>query len=317
VTTTSDLERELQSGPHVAQTVRGMPAALAARLRELGPSVDVHATAALYTPLLAQQARGDVQVLQDQRYGAHQRQVLDVYLPAPAAAGERRPTLVCFHGGGFIRGDKRQRENFGWFFASQGVLTLLPNYRLAPESRWPSGPEDVVAVWHWLQTHAARLGSDPARSVLLGESAGAAHVAAACLLRRYQPADWKIGGAILLSGPYNARLEGLARSQFGVATPDPRNEAYFGPDLTQWDACSIVDGIDAVPFPLLISMAELDLLQMQVQAGELFARLVSRHGFAPQLQCLRDHNHFSQGDSVGTTDTSVSGPVLNFVRAHT
>lgn len=316
MTTTSDPEAELQRGQPSAQTVRGMPEALAAHLRELGPSVDMHAVEALYRPLLAQQPRSQVQVLRDQRYGPHQRQVLDVYLPTPAAAGEARPTLVCFHGGGFVRGDKRQRENFGWFFASHGVLTLLPNYRLAPESRWPSGPQDVVAVWRWLRANAERFGTDPTRAVLLGESAGAAHVAAACLLRCQQPADWKIGGAILLSGPYNARLEGLARSQFGVATPDPRNEAYFGPDLTQWEASSIVDHIDAAPFPLLISMAERDLLQMQVQAGELFARLVTQHGFTPQVQCLRDHNHFSQGFSVGTTDTSVSDPVLRFLRAH-
>jgi len=35
-----------------------------------------------------------------------------------------------------------------------------------------------------------------------------------------------------------------------------------------------IELIDAPPFaPLLITFAELDLLQMQVQAGELFARL--------------------------------------------
>jgi hypothetical protein len=56
---------------------------------------------------------------------------------------------------------------------------------------------------------------------------------------------------------------------------------------------------------------------MQVQAGELFARLVSRHGFAPELHCWREHNHFSQGYSFGTSDTSVSGPIAAFVARHT
>jgi acetyl esterase len=139
-------------------------------------------------------------------------------------------------------------------------------------------------------------------------------VAAATLLRRWQPPGWRIAGAALLSGPYNARLEGLARTQFGIATPDPRNEAYFGTDPAAWDAASLVDHVDAPPFPLWISMAERDLLQMQAQAGELFARLVSRHGFAPELRLLREHNHFSQGYSVGTADTSVSAPLLDFIR---
>lgn len=288
--------------------------AIAARLRELGPGFNLPEVLALYEPLLATQPRDGVRLLADRPYGPHERHRLDVYLPEQAAGA---PVLVCFHGGGFIRGDKRQRANFGWHFAQQGIVTVLPNYRLAPESRWPSGPEDVVAVWHWLQAELPALGGDAGRIVLLGESAGAAHVAAATLMRRWQPDGWRIAGAALLSGPYNARLEGLARAQFGIATPDPRNEAYFGPSPAAWDDASIVDGIDAPPFPLWISMAERDLLQMQAQAGELFGRLVSRHGFAPELRLLREHNHFSQGYSVGTADTSVSGPLLDFIARHT
>jgi len=295
-------------------TRHAVPESIAARLRELGTGFNLPEVQALYEPLLAEAPREGVRLLAEQRYGAHERQQLDVYLPEAAS---HAPVLVCFHGGGFIRGDKRQRANFGWHFARQGLVTVLPNYRLAPESHWPSGPEDVVSVWRWLQAEIAALGGDPARIVLLGESAGAAHVAAACLMRRWQPPGWRIAGAALLSGPYNARLEGLARAQFGVATPDPRNEAYFGPEPAAWDAASIVDQIDAPTLPLWISFAERDLLQMQVQAGELFARLVSRHGFAPELQALREHNHFSQGYSVGTTDTSVSAPLLDFIRRHT
>ncbi|MFG6489794.1 alpha/beta hydrolase [Roseateles sp. BYS78W] len=290
-----------------------VPDTIAARLRELGPGFNLPDVQALYKPLLAAQPRDGVTLLADQAYGDHERHRLDVYLPDPLPS-VAPPVLVAFHGGGFIRGDKRQRANFGWHFARQGVITVLPNYRLAPESRWPSGPEDVVAVWHWLQDRLPALGGDPSRIVLLGESAGAAHVAAATLLRRWQPPGWRIAGAALLSGPYNARLEGLARTQFGIATPDPRNEAYFGPDPAAWDAASLVDHVNAPPFPLWISMAERDLLQMQAQAGELFARLVSRHGYAPELRLLREHNHFSQGYSVGTTDTSVAGPLLDFIR---
>ena len=33
-----------------------------------------------------------------------------------------------------------------------------------------------------------------------------------------------------------------------------RNEAYFGPDAAGWDASSIVDRIDAAPFPLMIAL---------------------------------------------------------------
>jgi hypothetical protein len=134
-------------------------------------------------------------------------------------------------------------------------------------------------------------------------------------MRRFQPAHWRIAGAALLSGPYNPALEGGARQQLGIATPDPRNDAYYGSDPRGWDAASVARHVDAAPFPVWLGLAERDLLQMQVQAGELFARLVCDHGFAPQLHMLREHNHFSGGYSVGTGDHSLSGPLAAFVRS--
>ena len=294
----------------------GVPDDLAAHLRALGAGFNLPQVQALYAPLLARQPRDGVQHWADEVYGPHERHRLDVYRSATFADGAR-PLLVMLHGGGFIRGDKSQRANVGWWAAREGFVAVLPNYRLAPESRWPCGPEDVMAIWRWVCSHADRLGADRTRVVLMGESAGAAHVAAASLRRAFQPPGWRIAGAVLLSGPYNARLEGLARAQFGIATPDARNDAYFGPEPAAWDAASIVDNVDVAPFPLLIGYAERDLLQMQVQAGELFARLVSRHGFDPALRCWREHNHFSQGYSFGTSDGSVSGPVADFIRQHT
>ena len=286
--------------------------ALAERLRALGTGFNLPEVQALYEPLLAAQPRDGVMVHADLAYGPHERHRLDVY--APQSMSGAAPVLVWLHGGGFIRGDKRARANLGLWGAREGFVTVLPNYRLAPESRWPSGAEDVVAVWRWLQTGAERFGGDARRIVLAGESAGAAHVAAATLMRRFQPAGWRIAGAALFSGPYNARMETLSRAALGVPTPDPRNDAYFGTDPAVIDAASTVDQVDAAPFPLWISFAERDLLTMQVQAGELFARLVSRHGFTPELRCVREHNHFSGGFSFGTSDTSVSEPLADFVR---
>jgi triacylglycerol lipase len=53
---------------------------------------------------------------------------------------------------------------------------------------------------------------------------------------------------------------------------------------------------------------------MQVQAGELFARLVTRHGYRPQLRVIRGHNHLTQVYAVNTGDESLSAPLLEFLR---
>jgi acetyl esterase/lipase len=250
----------------------------------------------------------------DLPYGSHPRHRLDVYRP-DASAATPRPVLLFFHGGGFIGGDKAQRRNVGEFFACEGFVTVLANYRLAPESRWPSGAQDVAAATAWVRREIHRYGGDADRIVLLGESAGAAHVAAAVLMRRFQPAGGLgIAGAVLVSGPYNPRLEGQARAAFGIPTPDPRNDAYFGTDVSLWGGMSVVEQVDVEPLPLLITFAEMDLLQMQVQAGELFARLVGAHGFQPLLRVIRDHNHFSQILAIGSGDRELADPVLVFAR---
>jgi acetyl esterase/lipase len=291
---------------------------LAQQLRALGPGATLPQVQALYAPLLAAQPTAGVQVHTDLRYGEHPRQVLDVYQPTEGAHAAPRPLLVCVHGGGFIRGDKAAKANAGYAFARKGLVTVLPNYRLAPASTWPSGPQDVAAVVHWLAGHAEALGGDARRIVLMGESAGAAHVAAAVLLRRFGvDAAAGVRGAILASGPYNARLERLARTALGVDTPDPRNDAYFGTDdPAALQQASIVEQVDAAPLPLLISHAARDLPQMQVQAGELFARLAAQHGFAPEWLCVPEHNHFSQTVALNTGDTHLLGPVCSFVRRH-
>jgi triacylglycerol lipase len=75
-----------------------------------------------------------------------------------------------------------------------------------------------------------------------------------------------------------------------------------------------VELVDAAPFPLAITYAELDPIQMQAQAGELFARLVTRHGFAPRIQVIANHNHLSQVYAINSGDNALAGPLLDFVR---
>jgi acetyl esterase len=286
------------------------------RIRALGAVLDMPFTQSIYKPLLDRQPREGVKVTRDARYGSDERQRLDIYEPEAPAAGPRS-LLLLMPGGGFIRGDKAERENFGQRFAREGIVTVVANYRLAPLHQWPAGAEDVIGAYQWVRQNAARLGVDLKRIFLAGESAGAAHVAAATLVRRFHPKEGlHIAGTVLISGVYNAHLERLARVQFGVTTPDPRNEAYFGSDFARYGQMSTVEIIDAPPAaPLLITYAELDLLGMQVQAGELFARLVTHHGYSPQLRVIPGHNHLTQVYAVNTGDESLSAPLLEFLRA--
>lgn len=286
------------------------------RIREAGAVVDMSLTQSLYAPLLSAQPRDGVAITRDVAYGSHARHRLDLYRPDRRVSGSL-PVLLFLHGGGFIRGDKTEKENIGMYFAREGFVVAVANYRLAPANRWPCGAEDVIAAFEWLRANVAQQGGDPNRIFLAGESAGAAHVAAASLMRRFHPREGlRIAGIVLISGVYDVELERLARKQFGVATPDPRNDAYFGADGERHAEMSTVRNIDASPVPTLITYAELDPPQMQVQAGQLFATLVTRHGFAPELYVVRSHNHLTQVYSINTGDRSLAAPICEFLRRH-
>ena len=284
------------------------------QVRSMGCVIDPVATRELYAGA-SYRSCAIGERISDLAYGEHPRHRLDIHPPPSSSSSGPRPVVVFLHGGGFIRGDKSERGRVGHLFASHGFVTVLPNYRLAPECQWPAGAEDVSAVLEWAQKNIAGHGGDPSRIFVIGESAGAAHAAAATLVRRFHSAERLApAGVALISGVYNPKLEYLARQQFGIPTPDPRNDAYFGTGSPDYAGQCTVDMADAAPFPLLITYAELDPAQMQVQAGELFARLVTRLGFQPSLRVIAAHNHLSQIYSLDTDDVRLSSVLLDFLK---
>jgi acetyl esterase len=307
--------KEQDAASAMSTNEQTQPSDIEQRIRAHGPVLDMEFTQSIYAPLLARQRRDGVIVERDLVYGNDARHRLDIYRPQNAASP--CVTMLFLHGGGFVRGDKAERENIGQYFARHGFVVAMANYRLAPKHMWPAGAEDAMAAYAWLIRHAATYSGDPQRIFLIGESAGAAHAAAGSLIRRFHPPEgFNAAGIILISGVYDVELEHRARRQFGVSTPDPRNEPYFGSDSSCYREKSTVRLIDTKPMPTLITYAELDMPQMQVQAGQLFATLVNHHGFSPDLQVVRGHNHLTQLYSVNTGDETLTRIIQAFIAHH-
>lgn len=93
---------------------------------------------------------------------------------APLHAPDSDALLVWLHGGGWYVGDIPTFDRVARVLANaSGARVLLPEYRLAPEHRWPSQIRDAGAVVAWARDAGAeQLGTDPARVVLGGDSAG-------------------------------------------------------------------------------------------------------------------------------------------------
>ncbi len=184
-----------------------MPDEIARKLLELGRVIDPPKTAALYAQLQEKEPYPGVKIERDVKYGAADRNLLDVFTPEKASSP--RPVLIFVHGGGFTAGNKRTGDspfydNIMLWAVKNGFVGVNTTYRLAPQSPWPAAAEDLGAAVQWVSANIAARGGDPARVFLMGHSAGAVHVANYVSHPEFHKVKGGgLAGAILVSGIYD------------------------------------------------------------------------------------------------------------------
>ena len=101
----------------------------------------------------------------------------------PVNSQRQRPAVLSIHGGGYILGSP-QMEAFGTGGLARdlGVVTVSPDYRLAPEHPFPAALDDCMTTLGWMRAHAEELGIDPDRIAVMGASAGGGLAAAVAQL---------------------------------------------------------------------------------------------------------------------------------------
>ena len=103
---------------------------------------------------------------------------------APGAAGDLAtrvyrpedegpvPTVVFFHGGGFVIGDLDTHDNLARTICrGAGAVVVSVDYGLAPEHPFPAGLEDCIAATRFVQDHLDAFGGN-GRLAVAGDSAG-------------------------------------------------------------------------------------------------------------------------------------------------
>jgi acetyl esterase/lipase len=285
-------------------TFGGMPPEIETELRAIGVRIEGQKTAELYAPLQPKEPYSWLTAHRDIAYGAHERNVLDVFTSPDVGSG--KPVVVFVHGGGFARGAKRTEgspfyDNVMLWAVGNGLVGVNINYRLAPEHMWPSGIEDLTQVMSWLKGNVARYGGDPQQIFLWGHSAGAAHVADFVARAATHERDAGTAGAILTSGFYDLGKEVSVW------------KAYYGEDVATYAERSSLPGLLQTPVPLLVTDAELDPEMFQVETNKLRAAR-EQIGKPVRRVHLQGHSHISETYAVGTADRSLSAPVLEFIR---
>ncbi len=248
----------------------------------------------------------NVQTAFDVAYGPHARHRLDVYFSPETQSA---PVVVYVHGGGFTGGDKRKPEgyvfqNLGYWAVSQGMVGVNLTYRLAPETQWPAAADDVAAALRWVVENIAEFGGDPNALVIMGHSAGAAHVADFIALAQQRGSlPSHVLGAVLISGLYDIVSAGIRESV----------QAYYGKDVSLHQERSSLPHVAASTVPLLLVVAEYEPAMFHSQALHLATAVVNRRGTMPYFVMLEGHNHFSEMYHIGSDDLRLTKAITRFV----
>jgi len=123
--------------------------------------------------LLGQAARPAPSIPDDVVFEPAQRGSPQVDIVRPRAASDSlRPAVLCIHGGGFRAGSRTSYLPLGIELARRGYVAALVDYQLAPRAQFPAAVHDVKAAVRWVRANAVRLGVDPERIGVTGQSAG-------------------------------------------------------------------------------------------------------------------------------------------------
>jgi acetyl esterase len=193
------------------------------------------------------------------------------YRPADSAAGDARPLVVYFHGGGWLLGSVDSHDGICRSLANaSGAVVLNVGYRLAPEARFPAAVDDALAATRWAHANAALLAADPRRLAVAGDSAGGNLAAVVCQdlrtagepIVRFQllvypvtTADLSIGFDMDYEGYFLYRDEMLWHQEHYLASPADARSPRVSP---------LLGDASGLP-PAAIQAAECDPLHAQAE----------------------------------------------------
>lgn len=219
---------------------------------------------------------------------------LRIYTPA----GEGPfPLLAFYHGSGFCVCSLDTHDDMCRHLCrGSGAVVCSVDYRLAPEHKYPAGPDDCVAATRWAAEHAAELNADPNRIAIAGDSAGG-NMAAVVALRLRDEGGPKLVGQLLIypvTDHYTAETPSMTKHATGTGLMRDTMiwfwDNYLG-DSTQAEN-SYVSPIRARDLsnlpPALVITAEYDVL---CDEGESYAERLRQAGVPTRMTRYDGMNH--------------------------
>ncbi len=227
---------------------------------------------------------------------------LDLYLPK----GKKDfPVLFFVHGGAWKSGDKKIYGRLGEVFARQGIGTVITNYRLSPQVKFPEHIKDVARAFAWVHKHIAEYGGDPSAVFACGHSAGGHLVALLVTDESYLKAEGltsrDVRGVIPISGVY-------------LLLP-PLFASVFGDDPAGYRAASPLEHVREGLPPFLILYADGDYPTLGPMA-ERFGEALRKAKDDVTVLKIADRTHITIIRRMLDADDPAARAIVEFIGKH-
>jgi acetyl esterase/lipase len=169
--------------------------------------------------------------------------------------------LLYLHGGGYFGCSAESHRPITAGFALQGFRVYAPDYRLAPENRFPAAVDDAVAVYRAL----LKTGHEPQHIVVSGESAGGGLTLSLILALR--AAGIPLPACAAVFSPWTD----LAATGDSIHTNSNRCSMFIGTDIAPSARYYLgdTDPLNPLASPLYADLTGLPPLLIHVGADEV------------------------------------------------
>jgi acetyl esterase/lipase len=245
-------------------------------------------------------------------YGNLSRQKLDVYKPIGHIDNNKQktPVIIFYYGGSWDSGNKSDYKFVAEAFTSKGFLTVVPDYRVYPEVKFPAFMADPAKAAKWVKNNIQDFGGDSGRVFLAGHSAGA-HIAVMLSLNgeylereHLKPNDFR--GTLGLAGPYDF-----------LPLKSDRLKEIFGPEDQRWKSQPI-EYVTGNNQPMLLLVGLKDSTVWTRNTFNLAAKIKSKGGEVDVVE-FPTYGHIDMAAKLAKPfrgDGCLLTPMVDFINSH-
>ncbi|KAH7136210.1 Alpha/Beta hydrolase protein [Dactylonectria macrodidyma] len=232
------------------------------------------------------------------------------------------PAVYCIHGGGQVAGTRFSAlDVIINYFEGIEVVIVAVEYRLAPEHRAPAALHDSYAGLVWTAEHAADLGIDPSKILILGGSGGAPITAGCAILCRNNKKPYPLA-QMLLTPMLDDRDCTASSKQFArdgpwcgttnrMAWGHVLGSARGGPDVSELVAPARATDLEGVA-PAFIDAAECEVFRDEAVA---YASQLWKCGVPAELHVWPGAYHgFDMLEQAAPVATAARDAKLNWIK---